>query len=455
MEGIIMMELIKFNRPKQFPKDEILNEKDRLVRSWMTVEVTDSQGDIVPIDQVKRVMNTWFKRGATMIDQHTNRPIGKGLRWQEGIEPESKKPGVLLDYQVFDDYSIDDQVWEEIKNGDRTGLSIGGRATGKPRLKEDDYTGSTGKYLQGLELYEVSPVDNPANQLGKNVAINYLAKSMNGAKKDDIKKQLMKDLEKGYAGDMEEQFGGFKNFDDCVEAQKCKGHSDDSAKRVCGLMIHETEKRFFESKTEKKKGKTIEDYNWDPDMDNIAHIGYMVESEEHPQLDEKGVKQIVVDHLSEDPTYYDKKKAGYLTKPFAGYSDFADCVAQNSDKDNPKAYCATIHQTATGKWPSEKNKADDQTFKPGEKVLVGPFDSNRYQRATIVREIDVGNVEVQYEDGNSEVTDKDNVNYAIKKKTEKVQKSWPDNFVKSLNEVKKSPETWPGEFVKQLQNQKV
>ena len=28
--------------------------------------------------------------------------------------------------------------------------------------------------------------------------------------------------------------------------------------------------------------------------------------------------------------------------PFGGYKDFADCVRKNSDKDNPKAYCATI-----------------------------------------------------------------------------------------------------------------
>ncbi|MDE1868114.1 MAG: hypothetical protein KGI08_10460, partial [Thaumarchaeota archaeon] len=28
--------------------------------------------------------------------------------------------------------------------------------------------------------------------------------------------------------------------------------------------------------------------------------------------------------------------------PFAGYKDFDDCVAKNSDKSDPKAYCATI-----------------------------------------------------------------------------------------------------------------
>lgn len=28
--------------------------------------------------------------------------------------------------------------------------------------------------------------------------------------------------------------------------------------------------------------------------------------------------------------------------PFAGYSDFDDCVARNQDKDDPEAYCGAV-----------------------------------------------------------------------------------------------------------------
>lgn len=35
-------------------------------------------------------------------------------------------------------------------------------------------------------------------------------------------------------------------------------------------------------------------------------------------------------------------------EPFADYDSFADCVAKNSDKDDPEAYCASIEQQATG-----------------------------------------------------------------------------------------------------------
>lgn len=291
-----MIDLLKFNKPEQFPKDEILNDRDRLVRSWMSVEVTDKQGDIVPVDQLKKVLNTWFKRGATMMDQHTNRPIGRGLRWQESVHEETKKPGIILDYQIFDDYSIDNQIWEDIKEGKRTGLSIGGRATEKPAMKEDDYTGSMGKYLQGLELYEVSPVDTPANQFGTNIAVNYLAKSMKDMSPQEMRDQLLKDLTKGIAGEIQKPFAGFENFDACVTAQQEKGHSEDSAKRICGFIMHQTEKKFMENKSEEIK------------------------------------------------------------KPFGEYKDFEDCVRANQDKDSPEAYCASVEHQITGKWPSEKSE---------------------------------------------------------------------------------------------------
>jgi hypothetical protein len=36
-------------------------------------------------------------------------------------------------------------------------------------------------------------------------------------------------------------------------------------------------------------------------------------------------------------------------RPFAGYEDFADCVAKNQDKEDPKAYCAAIKKKVEGK----------------------------------------------------------------------------------------------------------
>jgi len=243
-----MIDLLKFDKPKQFPKDEILNEKDRMVRSWMSVEVKDRQGDIVPMSELKKVMNTWFKRGATMMDHHTNRPIGRGLSWQETEHPGTNQPGIILDYQVFDDYSVDDQVWDEIKSQKRTGLSIGGRATGGSEIKEDAYSKEKGKALKGVELYEVSPVDKAANKFAETLAINYLAKGMSPEDEKEYEEKLLMDIQKGFSGEVKKPFAGFENFDACTIAQKERGHSTDSAERICGYLKHRTEKNWTKAK---------------------------------------------------------------------------------------------------------------------------------------------------------------------------------------------------------------
>lgn len=370
-----MIDLLKMSRPDQFPKDEILNNDERLVRSWMSVDVRDKQGDRIPIEAFKKVMNTWFKRGATMIDQHSNRPIGKGLTWKEETHPQSGKQGIILDWQCFKDYDLDDQVWEEVKDGTREGLSIGARAKNIPKLKFNSETGEHEKFIPKIELYEVSPVKGTANQLAQNIAINYLAKSSD-EDPAEIEKKLVEDLKKGYVVKEENSyFGGFDNLEECSQAQEAKGHSPDGAKRVCTFIQHQSNKNFEKGKMIKKadgmifkpgekvvvgpyednkynlatvisdqksgvevefrdgskevtdkdnvnftyevhkKGKTInkgvEEYNWDEDEDNIAYIGLKTEMEEHPELDEKAAKQLVADHLNKDPNYYTDKKAEF------------------------------------------------------------------------------------------------------------------------------------------------
>jgi hypothetical protein len=44
--------------------------------------------------------------------------------------------------------------------------------------------------------------------------------------------------------------------------------------------------------------------------------------------------------------------------PFAGYKDFADCVAKNADQEDPQAYCANIQKEAEN-GPVEDNDEDD------------------------------------------------------------------------------------------------
>ncbi len=47
-----------------------------------------------------------------------------------------------------------------------------------------------------------------------------------------------------------------------------------------------------------------------------------------------------------------------LGEPFAGYEDFADCVAKNQDKDDPEAYCASIENKTEGETLRRLNKIE-------------------------------------------------------------------------------------------------
>lgn len=59
--------------------------------------------------------------------------------------------------------------------------------------------------------------------------------------------------------------------------------------------------------------------------------------------------------------------------PFAGYPDFAACVADNQDKDDPEGYCAALEQQATGAnmthtaliVPEGTQTSDRRTIQPG------------------------------------------------------------------------------------------
>lgn len=374
-----MINFLKFNKPEQFPKDEILDEDERLVRSWMTVEVKDKQGDVVPIDQIEPVMDIWMKRDAPIIDEHSNKPIGKAIKWTKSIHKETGKEGIILDYKIHKDYLRDHQAWEEIKSGKRTGLSIGGSALGLPEIKVDDYSGDLGKYLKNLELYEVSSVYKPANQYGKTIAVNHLAKS----NKDQVGKIDRDELE-GF-------IATHKNPKDSIVHSwaESKGYEVEEVEEAIYQLAHEMAMEKTIKKEDKipgglAQGKKPEDF----DQEKLKE-GIKVEMEH--TSDSKVASEIAMDHLTEDPNYYIKlkevEKQDYvrdgtgphgqgkgpgqgqgcnkeeIKKPFADFSSHTECVDRNQDKENPHAYCAAIEHESTGKWPAEKKEEENPIIK--------------------------------------------------------------------------------------------
>ena len=49
--------------------------------------------------------------------------------------------------------------------------------------------------------------------------------------------------------------------------------------------------------------------------------------------------------------------------PFAGYKDFADCVAKNADQENPEAYCAKIQKEAEGPEDNDEDEVAERAVR--------------------------------------------------------------------------------------------
>jgi len=75
-----------------------------------------------------------------------------------------------------------------------------------------------------------------------------------------------------------------------------------------------------------------------------------------PRIQEQSRRQEESENASRKPKEEQPKEKKTETKPFAGYSNFDECVSKNKDKKDPDAYCATIMRQAEGKtMASEQN----------------------------------------------------------------------------------------------------
>ena len=162
-------------KPKQIDSLEILNDDDRIFKSWGTVEVRDKEGQMIPIDEIKKIMPTLMDRGGIITDRHSNRVVAKILNYNflEKETSDGLKDGIYITGKVFKNYQIDDMVWEGIKRGIYKGLSFGGR---NHKLDMKYEKGQSTEVLKQLEGFEYALVPGMGNQEATMEEVNYLAK---------------------------------------------------------------------------------------------------------------------------------------------------------------------------------------------------------------------------------------------------------------------------------------
>jgi uncharacterized protein YoxC len=157
-----------------------VDKERRIVSGFATLDNIDRQGDIVPSDASLKAFKTF--RG-NLREMHQQIAVGKVVSFKEDkyFDPEEKKfyNGVYVSAYVSKGAQ---DTWEKVLDGTLTGFSIGGNIKETEDVYNEDMDKSI-RVIKDYELYELSLVDNPANQYANVISIEknheggYLAKA--------------------------------------------------------------------------------------------------------------------------------------------------------------------------------------------------------------------------------------------------------------------------------------
>ncbi|RLF66129.1 MAG: hypothetical protein DRN30_02735 [Thermoplasmata archaeon] len=343
---------------------EILNEDERIITAWASVECIDKDGEIIPMSELKKIMPILMDRGGFVMYKHTNKPIGKILNYEFKEHPETGKEGLFLTIKVFDDYDFDDKVWNEIKTGKLKGISFGGIA--KKQSWKDLGNGNGARILEDIEGFEFSIVEEPANPYALIEEVNIVAKSNEILKVDS--RYLTEDgrfKEMTCPDDPSKK----SRFCGCVRAMMNEGYSLESAKRICGYIRYYVKKDFDEI-TKSELNEILEQINKETvDSDEIISRIYSKIARGEELTEEE--RKILAAYLA---GVKDEKKGKEIQKPFAGFKDFDDCVRtmmeeQGYDEETARKVCGKIYWQTEGKKKQYSEEDELWLRNEGQEVL--------------------------------------------------------------------------------------
>ena len=158
-----------------------VDKERRIVSGFATLDNVDRQGDIVPSDAS---LNAFKRFRGNLREMHQQIAVGKVVSFKEDkyFDPESKKfyNGVYVSAYVSKGAQ---DTWEKVLDGTLTGFSIGGSINDSEDVYNEEMDKSI-RVIKDYDLYELSLVDNPANQYANVISVEknheggYLAKAL-------------------------------------------------------------------------------------------------------------------------------------------------------------------------------------------------------------------------------------------------------------------------------------
>jgi archaellum component FlaC len=149
-----------------------VDEERRIVSGFATLDNVDKQGDIVTTEAS---IDAFQRFQGNLREMHQPIAIGKVLYFKEDryFDPNTKKfySGVYVSSYISKGAQ---DAWEKVLDKTYTGFSIGGNIT----KSMDDFDTTLNKSIRVIkeyDLYELSLVDNPANQFATILSVQKLA----------------------------------------------------------------------------------------------------------------------------------------------------------------------------------------------------------------------------------------------------------------------------------------
>ena len=163
----------------------------RQLSGHISAEVVDHQNDFILVKEILDVMDVFMKHLPVLSEVHSNRMIGKIDRYEKSMTDGHDSVKIYATIFKDDRVSLYDDVWNKIKSGVYTGLSMGGGSKNREPMMKN---GKMVMNLKNLELYEIAVCPSPANPLALIDKYNEFAKSdflMSKSKEIDTGKNIV------------------------------------------------------------------------------------------------------------------------------------------------------------------------------------------------------------------------------------------------------------------------
>lgn len=146
--------------------EEVYKGDDRSFWFILQGEAMDTDHDIMDNKEMEKMMDTLIKRGGPIHLGHTwGKHVGQATDWKHidivvngKDNTKVKVPGILMKGYIFDDYRMDNKVWESIYDGDIQMVSVGTLTYKKQNLVDED--GDIANHKGDFEPFHIALAKN-------------------------------------------------------------------------------------------------------------------------------------------------------------------------------------------------------------------------------------------------------------------------------------------------------